>query len=70
MGFAWGVSSHLTSNAFIFWFGNVFQVQRRARRRGHLQKVQGLYPTSARVEAGKGGTIGGMTLRSADYVKT
>jgi hypothetical protein len=52
MGFAWGVSSPLASNAFTFWLLNVFQGQEYARRKVHLQKVEGLHPTSARVDAG------------------
>jgi hypothetical protein len=53
MGFAWGVLSPLASNAFTFWLWNVFQGQEHARRKGFLQKVEGLHPTGTRVDARK-----------------
>jgi hypothetical protein len=38
--------------------------------KGGLQNIEGLLPTSARVDSKKGVAICGMTSRCADYVKT
>jgi hypothetical protein len=61
MGFAWGVSSPLASNAFTLQLWNVFQGQECARRKGRLQKVEGLHPTGTRVDAEKSAVICGVT---------
>jgi hypothetical protein len=44
LGFAWGVSSSLTSNDFKFECDSMFQVTKGTRRKGNLQKIEGFSP--------------------------
>jgi hypothetical protein len=48
----------------------MFQVTKGARRKGSLQKIEGLLPTGARDDYKKGAAICGMTSWSVDYVET
>jgi hypothetical protein len=61
LGFAWGVSSSLTSNDFKFGCGSMFQVTKGARRKGNLQKIEGFLPTGACDDSEKGAVICGVT---------
>jgi hypothetical protein len=61
LGFAWGVSSSLTSNDFKFECDSMFHVMKGARRKGNLQKIEGFLPTGARDDSKKGAVICGVT---------
>jgi hypothetical protein len=61
LGFAWGVSSSLTSNDFKFDCDSMFQVTKGARRKGNLQKIEGFLSTGARDDGKKGAVICGVT---------
>jgi hypothetical protein len=61
LGFVRGVSSSLTPNIFKFECDSMFQVTKGARRKGSLQKIEGLLPTGARDDNKKGAVICGMT---------
>jgi hypothetical protein len=61
LGFAWGVSSSLTSNDFKFECDFMFQVTKGVRRKGNLQKIEGFLPTSTRDDNKKGAAICGVT---------
>jgi hypothetical protein len=61
LGFAWRISSSLTPNVFKFECDSMFQVTKGARRKGSLQKIEGLLPTGARDDNNKGAAIGGVT---------
>jgi hypothetical protein len=61
LGFVRGVSSSLTPNIFKFECDSMFQVRKGARRKGSLQKIEGLLPTGARDDNKKGAVICGMT---------
>jgi hypothetical protein len=60
-GFAWRVSSSLTSNDFKFEFDSMFQVTKGARRKGNLQRIEDFLPTGARDDNKKGAAICGVT---------
>jgi hypothetical protein len=57
-GFARRVSSYLTPNVLMFERDSMFQV---TRRKGSLQKIEGLLPTGARDDNKKGAAICGVT---------
>jgi hypothetical protein len=61
LGFAWRVSSSLTSNDSRFECDSMFQVTKGARRKGNLQKIEGFLPTGARDDNKKGVAICGVT---------
>jgi hypothetical protein len=61
LGFAWGVSSSLTSNDFKFECDSMFQVTKGARLKGNLQRIEGFLPTGARDDNKKGAAICGVT---------
>jgi hypothetical protein len=60
-GFARRVSSYLTPNVFMFECDSMFQVTKGTRRKGNLQKIEGLLPTGARDDNKKGAAICGVT---------
>jgi hypothetical protein len=60
-GFAQRVSSYLTLNVLVFERDSLFQVTKGTRRKGSLQKIEGLLPTGARDDNKKGAAICGMT---------
>jgi hypothetical protein len=60
-GFARRVSSYLTPNVFMFECDSMFQVTKGTRRKGNLQKIEGLLPTGARDDNKKGVAICGVT---------
>jgi hypothetical protein len=57
LGFAWQVSSSLTSNDFKFECDSMFQVTKGARRKRNLQKIDGFLATGASDDNKKGATI-------------
>jgi hypothetical protein len=60
-GFAWRVSSSLTSNDFKFECDSMFQVMKGARRKGNLQRIEGFLLTGARDDNKKGVATCGVT---------
>jgi hypothetical protein len=48
----------------------MFQVMKGARRKGSLQKIEGLLPTGARDDNKKDAAICDVTSRGVDYVET
>jgi hypothetical protein len=70
LGFAWRVSLSLTPNVFKFECDSMFQVMKGARRKGSLQKIEGLLPTGARDDNKKDAAICDVTSRGVDYVET
>jgi hypothetical protein len=59
--FARRVSLYLTPNVFMFECDSIFQVTKGTRRKGNLQKIEGLLPTGARDDNKKGAAICGVT---------
>jgi hypothetical protein len=59
-GFAHRVSSYLTPNVLVFERDSLFQVTKGIRRKGSLQKIEGLLPTGARDDNEKGAAICGV----------
>jgi hypothetical protein len=60
-GFAQRVSSYLTPNVLVFERDSLYQVTKGTRRKGSLQKIEGLLPTGARDDNKKGAAICGVT---------
>jgi hypothetical protein len=60
-GFTQRVPSYLTPNVLVFERDSLFQVTKGTRRKGSLQKIEGLLPTGARDDNKKGAAICGVT---------